>query len=352
MRELRPRGPGPAWCAAALLLAAPWLGGCSVRKLAVRSLAGAMASSGDVFASDEDPELVAAALPFALKTMEGLLAQDPTNRDLLLATARGFTQYAYAFVEGPADVLEATDFERADAERQRALKLYLRARGYALRGLETSHPGIGERLITDPAAAAAELDREDLDLAYWTAASWGAAIAAGKDRPELLADLPAVRALLERALELDESWGRGALHEAFVSLEAATPAAFGGSPERAREHFARAVELSGGRSAGPYVTLAEAVVVPAQDRAEFEELLGRAQAVDPDAVPELRLANVLARRRAAWLLSRADELFFGEEGLEEGEGGEAGGDAPEGTEGEGLSDEPAEEPEENEPPPR
>ena len=336
---------GVAWCLPLLLLA-PWVAGCSVRKVAAHTLAGAMTDSGEVFASDEDPELVAAALPFALKTMEGLLAQDPTNRDLLLATASGFTQYAYAFVEQPADLLEAEDFERAEAERQRALKLYLRARGYALRGLETTHPGIAERLVSDPAAAAAEIGRQDLELAYWTAASWGAAISAGKDRPELLADLPAVRALLERALALDESWGGGAIHEACISLEAATPAAFGGSPERAREHFARAVELSGGLSAGPYVTLAEAVSVPAQDRAEFEELLGKAQAVDPDAAPELRLANVLAGRRAAWLLSRADELFFEdeiEEGVEEGAGGEG---ENEGNGGEEI----VQEPEQAEPP--
>lgn len=295
---------------AAVLLAAAPLGGCSARKLAVRALAGAMAGSGDVFASDDDPELVGQALPFALKTLEGLLAQDPENRPLLLATARGFTQYAYAFVQLPAERLEAVDWERAEEQRTRARKLFLRARGYALRGLEVEHPGLGDRLLADPAAAAAALGREDLELAYWAAASWGAAIATGKDQPELLADLPAVRALLERALALDESWGDGALHEAFVALEAATPAALGGSPERAREHFARAVELSGGHSAGPYVTLAEAVAVPAQDRAEFTRLLGEAAAVDVDAVPRLRLANVLAQRRAAWLLAQADDLFL------------------------------------------
>ena len=344
MLERRSRGRGAVCGAALLALATPWLAGCSVRKVAVRTLGSAMASTGDVFAGDEDPELVAQALPFALKTMEGLLAEDPSNRGLLLATARGFTQYAHAFVAQPADLLEAVDFERAEAERERALKLFLRARGYALRGLEATHPGIGERLVSDPAAAAAELGREDLDLAYWAAASWGAAIASGKDRPELLADLPAVRALLERALALDESWSDGAVHEAFISLEAATPAAFGGSPERAREHFTRAVELTDGHAAGPYVTLAESVAVPAQDRAEFEALLGKAQAVDVDAVPARRLANVLAQRRAAWLLSRADELFFEEEEGEEGEGdGGAGED-----EGAGAG----EDPEQGEPPPR
>jgi predicted anti-sigma-YlaC factor YlaD len=293
-----------------LLLA---LGGCSVRKLAVRSLAGALASSGDVFASDPDPELVGDALPFALKTMEALLAEDPTNRGLLVATSRGFTQYSYAFVQLPADRVEATDYARAEEMRARALALYLRARDYALRGLDARHPGIAARLLATPEAAAGELDAEDLELTYWAGASWGAAVAAGKDRPELLADLPSVRALLERVLALDERWGDGAVHEAFISLEAATPAALGGSPERARHHFARAVELSGGNSAGPFVTLAEAVAVPAQDRTEFTTLLDRALTVDLDAAPALRLANTLAQRRARWLLDQADDLFLDDE---------------------------------------
>ena len=127
-----------------------------------------MASGADVYSTDDDPELVGAALPFALKTLEGLLAQDPTNRNLLLAAGRGFTQYAYGFVQMPADAIGDADFERVEAERQRALKLYLRARGYSLRGLETTHPGIGARLQQDPTAAAAELSRDDVPLAYWT----------------------------------------------------------------------------------------------------------------------------------------------------------------------------------------
>ena len=80
--------------------------------------------------------------------------------------------------------------------------------------------------------------------------------------------------------------------------------------ERARRHLERAVTLSGGKRAAPYVSFAETVSVGAQDRAEFGELLKKALAVDPDAVPELRLANTVAQRRAAWLLARADELFL------------------------------------------
>ncbi|MFZ2445210.1 MAG: TRAP transporter TatT component family protein, partial [Syntrophobacteraceae bacterium] len=74
--------------------------------------------------------------------------------------------------------------------------------------------------------------------------------------------------------------------------------------------FARAVQLAGGRRAAPLVAFAETVDVSTQDRAEFKELLDRALAIDIDAAPEQRLANVIAQRRARWLLDRMDRLFL------------------------------------------
>lgn len=283
--------------------------GCSIRTVAVNAVVSSLTAGTSVFAQDDDPELVAQALPFALKTMEALLAESPDNPDLLTAVCSGFTQYAYAFVETEAFFVEADDFRRARELRARALKLYLRARNYCLRGLEVAHPGIGEALVLRPLEAAGSLGIEELDLIFWTGASWGAAISSGQDRPELTADLPAVQSLLERALELDGSYGRGALHEAMISL-AALPEALGGSEAKAREHFRKAVELSGGRSAGAYVTLARTVSVANQNRAEFEDLLHSALEVDASADPDRQLANVLAHRQADELLRRVDDYFF------------------------------------------
>jgi len=67
--------------------------------------------------------------------------------------------------------------------------------------------------------------------------------------------------------------------------------------------------LSHGRSAGVHVAYAEAVSIRQQNRAEFTELLKRALAVDPDAVPANRLVTILAHRRARWLADRVDQLF-------------------------------------------
>ena len=288
------------------------LGGCSIRKLAINAVADTLAGGASVFAQDEDPELVAQALPFALKTLEALLAEAPENRNLLLSACSGFTQYAYAFVETEAFFVEPEDFRQARRLRKRALRLYLRGRDYCVDGLETLRPEIRRDLVLEPEGTAASLGRESLDLIYWTAASWGAAISVGLDRPELVADLPVVRSLLERAVTLDETFQQGALHEAMIAL-AALPEALGGSQQQARTHFERARELSGGRSAAPYVTLARTVSVANQDRSEFERLLHQALEVDVEADRDRRLANVLAQRQAEELLRRVDDYFFASE---------------------------------------
>jgi predicted anti-sigma-YlaC factor YlaD len=284
-------------------------GGCSLKKMAVNSVADMLSESSTTFSGDEDPELVRDAVPFALKLYESLLESVPDHEELLVATCSAFTQYAYAFVQVDAELVEHEDFEAAERQKVRARKLYVRGRDYCLRALELEHEGVADRLMRSPGEALGWARARDVPLLYWTGAAWGSAISLGQDQPALVADVPAVRALMQRALALDGAWGRGAIHAALIALEA-LPQTMGGSPARAREHFERAVDLSDGRDPGPYVTLAASVSVPAQDRAEFERLLAAALAIDPDADPENRLAAIIAQRRARHLLSRVDDLFF------------------------------------------
>ena len=229
-----------------LLVFALLASGCSLKTMAVNTVADTLSESGASFSRDDDPQLVREAVPFALKTYESLLESVPNHEGLLLATCSGFTQYAYAFVQTDADLLESTDYEAALAMKERARKLYLRGRGYCLRLLERRRAGVVDKLQVDPANALAWASKEDVPLLYWTGASWGSAIAIGLDRPELVADVPAVKALSERALALQEDFNKGALHQIMISLEA-LPEAMGGSTARARKHFDRAVELSNGK---------------------------------------------------------------------------------------------------------
>lgn len=288
---------------------APLTGCAMVQRKAVGMVASTLASSGDVFTRDDDLELVGDAIPFGLKLYESLLDSAPKNKDLLIATCSNFTQYGVAYLETEAMVLgESQHHDEVAHLNQRALKLYLRAKGYCLRAMEVRFPGIGQKLLTDPVPALAKAEKKDVPLLYWMAASWGSAISLGVDKPEIVIDMPVVRALAERALALDESWSKGAIHEMFISLDS-LPEALGGSPAKAREHFTRAVDLQHGQSPGPYVALATGVALPAQDRAEFEKLLQSALAIDPEKDPSVRLVTLVQQRRARALVDHIDTMF-------------------------------------------
>jgi hypothetical protein len=139
------------------------------------------------------------------------------------------------------------------------------------------------------------------------------AITLSKNEPALLVDLPVMEALIDRALELNEAFDNGAIHSFLITYEPVRQGATGDPLERARKHFDRAMTLSNGYQAGPLVSLAESVSIAKQDRKEFQSLLDRALAVDVNAKPEYRLANLVMQRRARWLMARIDELFLAPE---------------------------------------
>jgi predicted anti-sigma-YlaC factor YlaD len=285
------------------------LPGCSAKSLAMRSTSDAVLAATSSFAADDDPELVREAVPFGLKTLESLLEASPRHKGLLYATARGFCQYAYGFLQQDADFVEANDLTRAQALRDRARRLYLRGRDYGLRGLEVDFPSFRDAVRRDPRVALAPLKKEHLRLLYWTAAAWAAAMALAADDSALVSDQDLPGAMMNRALALDEGFELGLVHDFFISFEASRRAA-GGSIDEARRHFDRALVLADGRRAWPYVLFAESVAVAQQDKAAFLRSLNEALAVDPAREKSQRLSNLLAQRRARWLLARTAELFL------------------------------------------
>jgi len=170
--------------------------------------------------------------------------------------------------------------------------------------------GISETLKSDAGRALSPARKEHVQLLYWSAASLGAAISTGGlNHPELLIDWPVVRALAERALALDETWSHGAIPELMITVESQGEA-LGGSEERARRYFARAVEIQQGLSPGPYVALATGVAESKQDRKEFVSLLDQALAIDPEKDPGRRLVTLITQKRARLLLEHVDDLFL------------------------------------------
>jgi len=292
------------------LFAVILISGCSIKSMAVDAAADAMAQSGSAYGSDNDIEFVGMATPFGLKTIESLLDATPDHRGLLLAATRGFTQYSYVYIDQPANEIETIDISQAYAERKRAHRMYLRARDYGLRGLAVEHPEIIDAIRREPRDAVANTTIEDVGLLYWTAASWAAAISLAKDDPRLVADLPVIEALIYRAYELDEAFDQGAVHVFLISYEMSQSGLHAGASDRALQHFQRAVELSEGRQAAPYVALAEALAIPENDAEEFDRLLNEALAIGVDSKSDQRLANLVMQRRARWLLANKEQYFL------------------------------------------
>lgn len=291
-----------------VLFSALLLSSCSVKRYAINRLGDALAGAGSTFASDDDPELIRAAVPFSLKLIESLLAENPKHQGLLLAAAQGFTEYAYAFVQEDADEAEDTDRVKATAMRARAAKLYLRARNYGLRGIEVKHPGFADRLKANPKQAVKELKKSEAALMYWTAISWGAALSASHDFA-MIPEIPRFEALIDRVLEVDEAFDEGTAHAFMITYEMSRLNAKPNRLALAKEHFDRAVALGGGHQVGPLVAYAENVLVAQKNKIEFQTMLRQALRLDINASPANRELNLAVQRRARWLLSRTDKLF-------------------------------------------
>jgi predicted anti-sigma-YlaC factor YlaD len=302
-----------------LLLLAVTLGlnGCSIRTYALRATADALSGPGGNYGTDDDPELIRAAAPFGLKTMEQLADNLPDHRPIRLAMASGFAQYAYAFVNEEADRVADQNLERGQALYLRARRLYLRARDYALRGLDIGRPGAEKALRGgDHNLWKATLDKmtvADVPYLYWSAASWALAVSTAKDDANLIGDLAVIDAIMSRALALEENYDDGAIHEFYVSFDAARSEQQGGGAERSRQHLERALALSKGHKLGAIVSFAEGVLVQQQKKADFTAMLKKV--VDTDVYAEdpawkkQRLGNIVARERARWLLSKVKDLF-------------------------------------------
>lgn len=266
---------------------------------------------GGVFTSDDDPELIEEAMPFALKLYESLLQKAPKNRDLLLATGRSFIMYAHAFVRESSERLPDDEVKKRMEIRARAKRLYLRGVHYILRSLEITYPGYIQAFNTKQLELfLGEMKSEDVPFLYWSAAGIMGAISI--DTTDIELGMKRVQSIqvMTRALEIDETFRQGAIHEFFISLYGSLPTALGGNIGKARFHFRKAVELSKGRAAGPYVALATTVSVKSQNLEEFRDLLQKAISIDVEQTPDHRLVNVIAQKKARWLLENQRNFFL------------------------------------------
>ncbi|NPV83942.1 MAG: hypothetical protein HPY46_10225 [Candidatus Aminicenantes bacterium] len=287
--------------------------GCSLEKIALKKAAGMLTapSSGNVFTGDDDPELIAGALPFAIKFYESLLASLPEHEGLRLRTGSLYIMYASAFVQTPADMTPASEVESRQAQLLRAKKLYLRGRDILLAALEKKNPHLREELKARQfKKALSPFGLKDIDFLYWAAAGWVAAYSIDPFDMSIGLTLPEAAALMNRVLELDPNYASGAVHNFYILYYGSLPEALGGDESRAREHFRQAEKLCADSDTSYLLSLATTVAVKNQNRQEFISLLKKVLEFDPDRAPQNRLVNTLNKRKAAWLLEHVDDFFL------------------------------------------
>ena len=245
--------------------------------------------------NQDDPETVKDGAPAYLLMIDALIEGDPENSDLLFTGAKLYGAYAAAFVD--------------DAKRQR--RLSDKAHRYAKRALCEEDlelcAAVGQPFDLYQQALL-QLDDDDAGLLYNYTAAWAAWLQARTDDWNAIAELPKIRAGMERVLILDEGHDQGGAHLYMGVLETLLPPSLGGKPEVGRKHFQRAIELSAGKNLMASVLYARHYARLVFNRELHDELLQQVLATDPQ-VPQLTLINTLAQAQAKQLLASAEEYF-------------------------------------------
>lgn len=272
--------------------------GCGAStQLAVNSMIPILENTAIAAKSRDDLATIGAGLPANLLLLDGLIRTDPDNTDLLTLGSNLYFGFGLGFIEAK--------------DPQQAAEYYAMGRDYGLRALDRRggfRKGRGGDLEAFRRGVGA-LGKDDTAAMAWTSANWARWLALNLDSPAAIADMPRLEALLDRLLVVDPAFERGLPHALRGSYDALRPEMFGGSPQRAREHFDTAMQLSERRILLYQVFYAEFYCRQVLDAECFTTTLDAVLAAPDSLLPEERLLNAIGRERARLLRPQVDELF-------------------------------------------
>lgn len=240
-----------------------------------------------------DPEIVKAGAPAYLLLLDSLIADSPENTDLLLAGSRLYAAYGSGLVSDPRRARHlsgiALDYSR------RALCQELDELCAAL-----------DRPYLEFEPALQDLDKDDLPILFGHATAWVGWIQARSGDWDAVAELPKAERMLQEVVGLDPAYERGRAQLFLGALLSLRPAALGGRPEQAREHFERAIEYSEGRDLMAKVEYARRYARLVFDQDLHDRLLEEVLKANPEQAG-LTLSNVIAQSQARRLMK--DDYF-------------------------------------------
>jgi len=280
-----------------LLLFLIMMSGCSLQKFALKTTTGLFKYG--IEALYEEPDLIIAeqAIASNLKLLDGFYIAEPRNKELLLMLTQGYASYSLGFVENKSV--------------QRAQLFYLRARDYGqdlLRltsAFKDSIPVKEANFLNN----IARLKKEDVPALFWTAFAWAGWINLSKDNAQAIFDLGKVKGMMNRVLELDESFFFGSVHLFFGSIYGSLPKILGGDPDKAKAEFDRCLEINQGKFLLTYVYLARYYAQPTLDEALFDKYLKIVLQAPEDILPGYELITSIAKEKAQNLIVKKEDLF-------------------------------------------
>ncbi|MDJ0709846.1 MAG: TRAP transporter TatT component family protein [Woeseiaceae bacterium] len=279
----------------ALLIAilASSLSGCAIVVSSAASGLGETISASVL--NQDDPEIAKAAMPTFMVMIDGVIQDNPTDPDVLAAGATLYASYGAVFAD----------------EEQRASRLTTRARRYALTAMcETYEPACGwpDANYDEFVATLEGIRPKHADVLYTYGFASLAFLRAHSSDWNSLAELPQIEALFDRYLDISGDEVNSAVYTYMGILLTLRPPALGGEPERAREYFEKAIEVTDGRDLSAKVEYARGYAKLLYERELHDRLLNEVVAADPYH-DGFTLGNVLAKDEAAVLLAEADDYF-------------------------------------------
>lgn len=278
-----------------LLLILP-LSGC-LQQIAVNSLGSLLDDGFTVLNEESDLKIAETSIASNLKLLETILRSKPKNDHYLLLACMGYSSFALGFVE--------------DEDPQRASILYRRGMNYGMQIL-IKNPQFAQSLKKGPEefqAALMTLDRENVPAIFWTAIGWGSYISLNLTDPDAIADLPRVEAMMKYVVATDSAYHYGGAYFFLGTIYGSRPQLLGGDTLQSRRYFESSFALSGENFLLPYVYYARTYAVQTQNRELFEKSLSFVDSASIDVLPQTRLVNAIAKKKAALLRTRVDELF-------------------------------------------
>lgn len=267
--------------------------GCAVF---VSSATGKLASDlTSAISNNDDLATVETGAPAYLLMIDGLVEGNPDSEALLRAGATMYSMYSGVFVK----------------DRERAKLLTGKALAYGVRGLcerRSEACNLKDSDFDSFTAVISGMTKSDVPALYALGSAWAGWIQARRDDWNAVAQIARVEAIMNKILELDESYQLGSAHVYIGTLATLVPPAMGGRPEVAKTHFERALVLSRGDNLMFKVLYAQQYARLVFDRELHDRLLNEVIGADPQ-VPGLVLVNTLAQKQAHELLETAADYF-------------------------------------------